>query len=90
MHDRMWEPSQIYGAWEQIHRALLDAIKPLPRQTLVFLATRASDGIIRAHAAQVLDWQDNRHVLPDWGWTVADDKERHRGSCEQVCAVSGA
>jgi hypothetical protein len=39
MSDQMWEPGQIYWAWAQIHRALLEAMKPLPRQTLAFLAS---------------------------------------------------
>ena len=89
MSDR-WGPNQIYHAWEQIHRALAEAMKPLPRQTLGFLASRASDGIIRAQAAQILDWRDNRHVLPDWGWLVGANKERHRGSSDWNCDVCRA
>jgi hypothetical protein len=81
--DDVWELGQIYRAWEQINRALSEAIKPLPRQTLLFLAARASDGIIRAHAAEVLDWRDNRHLLPDWGWAVCDTHERLRWRAEQ-------
>jgi hypothetical protein len=73
-----WDSSQIYKAWEQIYRALLEAMKPLPRPTLAFFANNAADGIIRSQAAQVLDWRENRHGLPDWGWALCRDKERHR------------
>ena len=78
MDEPIWQPSQIYSAWEQIYQALLEAIKPLSRQALVFLANRASDGIIRRQAALVLDWRENRHVLPDFGWALGGSKERHR------------
>jgi hypothetical protein len=82
----MWGSNQIYQAWEQIHRALAEAMKPLPRQTLAFLIDRASDGIIRAHAAEVLDWQENRHCLPDWGWRVCRIQESLRRRTEQLDA----
>ena len=94
--DEPWELGQVYQAWEQIYRALLEAIKPMPRQTLLFLANRASDRIISFQAAQVLDWQDNRHVLPDWGWfTHAREerlrsragRERFRSDTAEGCAV---
>jgi hypothetical protein len=54
------ESSRIYRAWEQIYHALLEAMKPLPRQTLAFFANRASDGIIRSQAPQVLDIRSHR------------------------------
>jgi hypothetical protein len=86
-----WHSGEIYRAWEQIHHALREAIKPLPRQALVFLANRASDEIIRSQAAEVLDWRDNCRALPwSWGWSLSGNKERHRGSCDWVCAVSRA
>jgi hypothetical protein len=85
-----WHPGEIYKAWEKIHRGLYEAMRELPRESLQFLAFRASDPIIRHKAAELLDWRKNRHVLPDWGWFVGDSKERHRGGREQVGAVSGA
>lgn len=59
----MWQPSDLYSAWEQIHHALVQAMKPLSRQTLRFLASRASGGVIRRLAAEVLDWRENRYWL---------------------------
>jgi hypothetical protein len=88
--DMAWQPGEIYKGWEAIHHALLDAMKLLPRQTLAFMANRASDAIIRDNAAHVLDWKENRHVLPDWGWWLSGSKERHRRSGEWACAVSRA
>ena len=89
--DEPWELGQIYQAWQQIHRALLEAMKPLPRQTLLFLANRASDGIIRVHAREVIDWQTNRHFLPSWGWWLAArEKERHRCFRGRIYGISGA
>jgi hypothetical protein len=90
MDEGAWHPGHIYRAWEQINRALLEAMKPLPRQTLVFLATRSSEGIIRDKAAHVLAWLDNRDSLPDWGWFIGYDKEGHRCSREWICGISGA
>ena len=84
MDDQMWGPGQIYRAWEQIHRALLEAMKPLPRQTLVFLANRASDRIVRLQAVELLDWRDNRHVLPDFGWRVCRREEHLRWRPERL------
>jgi hypothetical protein len=84
-----WHSGEIYRGWEQIHHALLEVMKTLPRGTLRFMADRASDGIIRNTAAYILDWRDHRHVLPDWGWSLVD-KERHRRSCDWNCAVSRA
>ena len=88
MEDPMWGPGHIYRAWDEINRAVLAAIKPLPRPTLLFLANRASDRIVRAHAARVLDWQENRHNLPDWGWGVARSGECLRPR-RAVCGISG-
>jgi hypothetical protein len=83
-----WGPNQIYRAWEQIRRAVVEAMKPLPRQTLVFLARRASDGIVRATAAELIDWQDHRHLLPDFGWSVAHNREHPRCSRRAVGIAS--
>jgi hypothetical protein len=77
--DEVWELGQIHDAWEQIHRALRKTLKPLPDWTLMYLAARASDAIVREHAAEVLDWRANRDRLPDWGWAVCRDKKRPRG-----------
>jgi hypothetical protein len=85
-----WQPGEIFRGWEAIHRALLDAMKTLPRQALAFMADRGADRIIRDNAAHVLDWKDNRHVLPDFGWSLARSEERHRCSDEWVCAVNRA
>jgi hypothetical protein len=85
-----WQSGEIFKGWEAIRSALLEAMKTLPRQTLAFMANRGTDAIIRDNAAQVLDWKDNRHVLPDWGWWLSNNKERHRCSGECVCAVSRA
>jgi hypothetical protein len=63
-----WHPSEIYAAWDRIHKALYEAMKELPHETLQFLAFRAADPIIRHKAAEVLDWLNNRDSLPDWGW----------------------
>jgi hypothetical protein len=75
------QPGEIFEGWETVHRALLEAMKLLPRRTLAFMADRASDQIIRNSAIYVLDWQDNRERLPDWGWTLGRSKESLR------CAV---
>ena len=80
MDDIGWEPGEIFEGWEAIHRALLDAMKLLPRQTLAFMADRASDRIIRSNAAYLLDWQDNRESLPDWGWAFIRTKEGLRSA----------
>ena len=55
MDDETWHLGKIFEAWDQIHRALYEAMSPLPPQTLAFLAERASDRIIRDKAAGVLD-----------------------------------
>jgi hypothetical protein len=73
-----WQPGEIFRGWEAIHRALLEAMKPLPRRTLAFMADRASDRIIRSNAAYLLDWLDNRESLPDWGWAFIRTKESLR------------
>ena len=83
MDDQIWEPGQINRAWEHIHRSLLEAMKTLPRQTLIFFADRAFDSIIRANAREVLDWQQNRRWLPDWGWRVCRNEERLRARTER-------
>jgi hypothetical protein len=70
-----WHPGKIYEAWKEFHRALLEAMKPLPRPTLAFLASRANDQIIRSNAADILDWLDNRMNLPDWGWALGRQRE---------------
>jgi hypothetical protein len=57
--DETWHPGQIYEAWGEIHRALHEAMTPLPPHTLAFLAERASDRIIRDKAAEVLDRLDS-------------------------------
>jgi hypothetical protein len=85
-----WQPGDIYKGWQAIHRALLEAMKLLPRQTLAFMASRASDAIIRDNAAHVLDWRENRHLLPDWGWSVGRNRGRHRCGSRWACAVSHA
>jgi hypothetical protein len=73
-----WHPGEIYKAWEKIHWSLSDAMKELPRESLQFLAFRAADPIIRNKAAELLDWLDNREVLPDWGWFHRPSAERLR------------
>jgi hypothetical protein len=85
MDEGAWHLGRIYEAWEQIHRALLEAMKPLPRQTLVFLANRATERMVRVQAAELLDWQDNRDNLPDWGWSVARSEERPRRRGGRFC-----
>jgi hypothetical protein len=57
--DMAWHPGQIYEAWGEIHRALHEAMTPLPPEMLAFLAERASDRIIRDKAAEVLDRLDS-------------------------------
>jgi hypothetical protein len=74
-----WHPGEIYQAWEKIHHALIETMKELPRETLQFLAFRASDPTIRETAGQVLDWLSNRDALPDWGWFAQAGEERLRG-----------
>ena len=78
MDDIGWEPGEVFKGWEAIHRALLEAMKVLPRRTLAFMADRASDRIIRSNAAYLLDWRDNRESLPDWGWALIRAKESLR------------
>lgn len=78
MDDIGWLSGEIFEGWEAIHRALLEAMKVLPRRTLAFMANRASDQIIRNSAIYVLDWLDNREVLPDWGWFHRPSAERLR------------
>ena len=47
-----WELGQIYQAWQQIHRAVVEAMKPATPHPL-FLANRSSDGIVsRPRACQ--------------------------------------
>ena len=75
MDDIGWQPGEIFKGWEAIHRALLDAMKVLPRRTLIFMADRASDRIIRSNARYLLDWLDNREGLPDWGWAFIRSQE---------------
>jgi hypothetical protein len=90
MDEGAWHSGHIYEAWTQINRAVLEVMKRLPRQTLAFMAHRASDAIIRDGARHILDWRENRHVLPDWGWSVGEDKERPRSSMGRMFAVSRA
>jgi len=85
--ERAWHPGDIYKAWGEIHRSLHDAMKRLPRESLQFFAFRASDGIIRQAASEVLDWLENRDTLPDWGWFGAQTEERLRRGRDQVCGV---
>ena len=73
-----WHPGRDLRAWEKINHSLCEVMKRLPRETLQFLAFRATDSIIRQKAAEVLDWLDNRDVLPDWGWFTRLDVERLR------------
>jgi len=88
--DDMWHPGHIYKAWEEINHALLEVMKRFPRQTLEFLVNRASDGIVRAQAAHVLDWLENRHSLPDWGWAYGLDGACLRCPREEAHGISGA
>lgn len=73
-----WQPGEIYKAWDEINRSLCEVMKKLPRETLQFLAFRATDSIIRHKAAEVLDWLNNRDALPDWGWFAQADARRLR------------
>lgn len=73
-----WHPGEIYTAWEKIHRSLYETMKQLPRESLQFLAFRAADPIIQHTAAEVLDWLNNREILPDWGWFGQTGAERLR------------
>jgi len=73
-----WHPGDIYRAWDEINHSLCAVMKQLPRETLQFLAFRATDPIIRQKAAEVLDWLNNRDVLPDWGWFARPNAERLR------------
>jgi hypothetical protein len=73
-----WHPGDIYRAWDDIHHALNETMKELPRESLQFLAFRAADPIIRHKAAEVLDWLNNREALPDWGWFTQTREERLR------------
>jgi hypothetical protein len=73
-----WHPGELYRAWEKIHQSLYEAMKELPRESLQFLAFRAADPIIQRKAAEVLDWLQNREVLPDWGWFTHAREERLR------------
>jgi hypothetical protein len=73
-----WHPGEIYKAWDEINHNLCEVMKRLPRETLQFLAFRATDSIIRHKAAEVLDWRDNRDTLPDWGWFRQARAERLR------------
>jgi hypothetical protein len=73
-----WHPGEIYEAWEKIHRGLYEAMRELPRESLQFLAFRAAGPIIRYKAEQVLDWLNNRELLPDWGWFAQLGTERLR------------
>ena len=73
-----WHPGRIYEAWEEINRSLYEAMKTLPRESIQFLAFRASDAIIRQAAANVLTWLDNRDKLPEFGWFSGWPKERLR------------
>jgi len=78
MDDMGWEPGENFEGWQAIHRALIEAMKALPRRTLVFMTDRASDRIIRDNASYLLDWLDNRESLPDWGWPFIREKESLR------------
>jgi hypothetical protein len=73
-----WHPGEIYKAWDEINHGLCEVMKQLPRETLQFLAFRATDSIIRHKAAEVLDWLNNRDALPDWGWFAQVGAERLR------------
>ena len=73
-----WHPGDIYRAWDEINHSLWEVMKQLPRETLQFLAFRATDPIVRQKAADVLDWLSNRDVLPDWGWFTRPNAERLR------------
>jgi hypothetical protein len=84
------QPGEIFKGWEAIHRALLEAMKVLPRRTLSFMADRASDRIIRSNATYLLDWLDNRHRLPDWGWAFIRVKEGLRCAFRRTERVCGA
>lgn len=63
-----WHPGKIYEAWEKINHSLCEVMKQLHPETLQFLAFRATDSIVRDKAAEVLDFLENRDVLPEWGW----------------------
>jgi hypothetical protein len=73
-----WHPGEIYTAWEKIQQSLYETMRELPRESLQFLAFGAADPIIRHTAAGVLDWLNNREVLPDWGWFAPVGMERLR------------
>jgi hypothetical protein len=73
-----WHPGEIHKAWDEINQSLCEVMKQLPRETLQFLAFRATDSIIRHKAAEVLDWLENRGVLPEWGWFLSTSGERLR------------
>jgi hypothetical protein len=62
-----WDQGEIYKAWASINRAVREALKPQPVQSVRFLAHRASDGFIRQAARDVLAWRENPD-LPAWGW----------------------
>jgi hypothetical protein len=76
--DMTWHPGKIYEAWEAIHRSLHETMKTLPRESLQFLAFRASDSVVRYAASNVLTWLDNRDKLPEFGWFSGWPKEHLR------------
>lgn len=73
-----WHPGEIWKAWDKINHGLCEVMKELPRESLQFLAFRATDSIIRQTAAEVLVWLDNRDALPAWGWFIRGGAERLR------------
>ena len=78
MEDRAWHPGMIYEAWTEIHRALDEAMTPLPSRTLAFLAERAADKLIRDKAAEALDSVDNLTGAGDGVVTPEDLRQLFR------------
>jgi hypothetical protein len=76
--DRAWHPGRIFEAWGEIHASLHETMRKLPRETVQFLAFRASDAIIRQAAINVLTWLDNADKLPEFGWFHGLPQERLR------------
>jgi len=76
MSEPSWHPGHIFSAWEQVHKAVVEVLKEQHRRTLEFLAVEARERIVRESACEVLDWLSNRHLLPDWGWTLCKERLR--------------
>jgi hypothetical protein len=81
------DPTEIAAAWEEIHRALEEAMKEIRPQTLAFLGEHAH-GIVGFKAHQVLSWHEYRGKLPEFGWFT--HREHLRAARPQYISIACA